>query len=169
MANDYRLTLDLSQLSDGLPSSPTSPGVDTPSGFRAGFVSGAKKAAAGFASVQSIRPFISMAMNMRTQAVNIVTASAQLSQKTSFVNGMLNTAVDVGMSAISGAMMAGATGLASTGAGAVVGLAIAAVGKGIGIAQEVNRLSLEQSVENVQLTELRTRGGVAFNQSRRGE
>ena len=169
MANDYRLTLDLSQLSDGLPSSPTSPGVDTPSGFRAGFVSGAKKAAAGFASVQSIRPFISMAMNMRTQAVNIVTASAQLSQKTSFVNGMLNTAVDVGMSAISGAMMAGATGLASTGAGAVVGLAIAAVGKGIGIAQEANRLSLEETVENVQLTELRTRGGVAFNQSRRGE
>lgn len=169
MANDYRLTLDLSQLSDGLPSSPTSPGVDTPSGFRGGFVQGAKKAAAGFASVQSIRPFISMAMNMRTQAVNIVTASAQLSQKTAFVNGMLNTAVDVGMSAISGAMMAGATGLASTGAGAVVGLAIAAVGKGIGIAQEANRLSLEETVENVQLTELRTRGGVAFNQSRRGE
>ena len=169
MANDYRLTLDLSQLSDGLPSSPTSPGVDTPSGFRAGFVSGAKKAAAGFASLQSIRPFISMAMQMHTQAVNIVTASAQLSQKTAFVNGMLNTAVDVGMGAISGAMMAGATGLASSGAGAVVGLAIAAVGKGIGIAQEVNRLSLEQSVENVQITELRSRGGVAFNQSRRGE
>ena len=126
-------------------------------------------AAAGFASVQSIRPFISMAMQMRTQAVNIVSASAQLSQKTAFVNGMVNTAVDVGMGAISGAMMAGATGLASSGAGAVVGLAIAAIGKGIGIAQEANRLNLEETVENVQLTELRTRGGVAFNQSRRGE
>ena len=169
MANDYRLTLDLSQLSEGLPSSPTSPGVDTPSGVRGGFVQGAKKAAAGFASVQSIRPFISMAMQMRTQAVNIVSASAQLSQKTAFVNGMVNTAVDVGMGAISGAMMAGATGLASSGAGAVVGLAIAAIGKGIGIAQEANRLNLEETVENVQLTELRTRGGVAFNQSRRGE
>lgn len=169
MANDYRLTIDISQLSEGLPSSPTSPGVDTPSGFRGGFVQGAKKAAAGFASVQSIRPFISMAMQMRTQAVNIVSASAQLSQKTAFVNGMVNTAVDVGMGAISGAMMAGATGLASSGAGAVVGLAIAAIGKGIGIAQEANRLNLEETVENVQLTELRTRGGVAFNQSRRGE
>ena len=46
---------------------------------------------------------------------------------------------------------------------------IAAIGKGIGIAQEANRLNLEETVENVQLTELRTRGGVAFNQSRRGE
>lgn len=169
MANDYRLTVDLAQLSDNLPSGPTAPKEDTPSGFRAGFIKGAKKAFKGFATVQSIRPFISMAMNIRTQSVNIVSASAQLSQKTAFINGMVNTSVDVGMNAISGAMMAGVTGLASSGAGAVIGVALSAIGKGIGIAQEANRLSLEETVENVQLTELRTRGGVAFNQSRRGE
>lgn len=119
------------------------------------------------AGLKAIRPFVDAGMTMRSNYVTTVTGSAQLAQRTKLVNSTVSTGLDLAASAASGAGIASALGLASTGPAALIGLAVGGVVKAVDIVTRMAELANKKEVEDTAISAGRARAGISWNMSRR--
>ena len=126
-----------------------------------------QKALANFVKSQAVMPFITMATNHITQNVGLVTGSQQLQQTTNFITQSVHTAFQANSMRSAGVLIGQKLGIGGV-AGGTIGLALFAFQKALDIGFKQAQINLEANRENIELTQTRSRAGIAFNRSRQG-
>ena len=115
--------------------------------------------------VQIVTPFISTAMQMRTQEVSTVTGSGQLARKQALTNALISTGVAVTSKVVGGAGIASALGVAA-GPAAIVAAAMTAVTKVLDIAASAAEIRNKMEVESTAISATKARAGISWDRSR---
>lgn len=126
----------------------------------------ALKALGNYVSSQVIKPFVANVKNNITQNVQIVTGNTDLQQRINYQFEMLEFGVQLWSGASAGATIGSAFGPVGTGVGAVVGLALTGINRGLEIQNNKYQINLQSRMENYQLEQVRTRAGITVNRSR---
>lgn len=121
---------------------------------------------AAVAAVSSVvNPVLNAGLRLHTQQLTTLTGSAQLAQRQSLINGVVNGGVGFAESLLGGATVGAALGI-GTGPAALVSVAMSAVSKALDIVARAEDLANRQEVENTAINVTRARAGVSWNRSR---
>lgn len=107
---------------------------------------------AGIVATKKVKQYIDRAVNYNISTVSLRTGSSREQQQQQFAWNIASGALDLGLSIATGFAVGNV-------AGAVIGGAVSLINKGISIAQRENTINLEQSIENVSITQTRIRAG----------
>lgn len=117
---------------------------------------------------QTIQPFIQDVKTAITQDVGLITGNTELQDRINFGFEAVQYGVNTYKNVQAGAIIGSQVGIGG-GAGAVIGLALTAINTMMNIAFKQVQIDINRRLENYQLEQTRSRAGVAFNRSRRGE
>ena len=126
-----------------------------------------QKALKNFVKSSAIMPFINMSKGYITQNVGLVTGSQQLQQTTDFITNSVSTLFQANAMRHTGVLIGQQLGIGGF-AGGTLGLALFAFQKSLEIGFKQAQINLEKNRENIELTQTRSRAGIAFNRSRQG-
>lgn len=126
-----------------------------------------QKALKNFVKSSAIMPFINMSKGYITQNVGLVTGSQQLQQTTDFITNSVGTLFQANAMRNTGVLIGQQLGIGGF-AGGTIGLALFAFQKSLEIGFKQAQIDLERNRENIELTQTRSRAGIAFNRSRQG-
>lgn len=124
-----------------------------------------QKALMKYVAAQTIEPFIQNVKTQISQNVQTVTGNADLQQRINFGFQVVQLGVNTVKNAALGASLASKVGI-SSGAGALIGVALVAVETGLSVAFNASQINVNKRVESYQLQQVRDRQGVAYNKSR---
>lgn len=157
--------------SDGVGSGQEIPGLSQPANTQG---SGSKTPTVDvgkigkYISSQTIDVFLNNTKSIISQNIGLVTGKTELQQRVNFGLEVAQQGVNAYKNAQAGAIMFSAMGL-SGGAGAVLGVALSAIGTIINYGFRQSQLNLQESLENKQISQIRSRAGAGFNRSREGK
>lgn len=123
---------------------------------------------AKYISSQTIQPFIQEVKSAVTQDIQLVTGNTELQQRVNFGFETVQFGVNTYKNAQAGAILTTSAGLGA-GLGIGLGLALTAINTMMQIGFNQLRINLEARQENYQLQQTRSRQGIAYNRSRRGD
>lgn len=127
-----------------------------------------QKRLAKYVSSQTIQPFIQEVKSAISQDIQLITGNTELQQRVNFGFQAVQFGVNTYKNAQAGALIGSQIGIGG-GAGAVLGLALTALNTAMQIGFNQIQINLRQQQENYQLQQTRTRQGIAYNRSRRGD
>lgn len=139
----------------------------TPEEQEAKRIAQGQKALKNFVKSSAIMPFINMSKSFITQNVGLVTGSQQLQQTTDFITNSVGTLFQANAMRNTGVLIGQQLGIGGF-AGGTIGLALFAFQKSLEIGFKQAQINLERNRENIELTQTRSRAGIAFNRSRQG-
>lgn len=128
----------------------------------------AQKRLAKYVSSQTIQPFIQEVKSAISQDIQLITGNDELQQRVNFAFQTVQFGVNTYKNAQAGAIVSTAMG-AGAGVGAVLGIALTALNTAMQIGFNQLQINLRSKIENYQLQQTRTRQGIAYNRSRRGD
>lgn len=126
------------------------------------------KALVKFVASQSIKPFIQEVKTMVSQNVGLVTGNQELQNRINMGFQAVQLGTNAYSNAQAGIAIASKMGMSSL-AGAGIGLAMTAISTAMGWMFNQIQIDTQARMENLQLQQVRSRAGIAYNRSRRGE
>ena len=127
------------------------------------------KPSPGVSAASAVTSIGNTMLQMESQRISTVTGSSQLAKKQSLNAAAVKGIMDVGLSAAGGASVAASLGSAiglSTGAGAVIGVAMTALNKVLDIAANVADLNNKATVEKSSINATKARASISWDRSR---
>ena len=121
-----------------------------------------------YVASQTIQPFIQEVKSAVTQDIELITGQTELQQRVNLGFEAVQFGVNTYKNAQAGALITTGLGMGG-GVGAVIGVALTALNTSMQIMFNQIQLNIKRQQENYQLQQTRSRQGIAYNRSRRGD
>ena len=127
----------------------------------------AQKRLAKYISSQTIQPFIHEVKSAVSQDIGLITGNSELQERVNFGFQAVQYGVNAYKNVQAGAIIGSQLGIGG-GVGAIIGLAMTAISTSINLMFNQLQIDIKHKLEDYQLAQVRSRAGIAFNRSRRG-